>query len=124
MFAVENYVLALPMMKSRHFTKLRISSHRLAIETERYTRPITLKNERFCNNCDLLVVGDEFHFLSACHKFTSQRKPMFDKLSTFCNINNNNDYDTFYHLMSYGCGDLEMAKIICQCVADTFTISS
>ena len=47
-FAVENYVLALPMMKRRHFTKPRISSHRLAIETtwRRYTRPITPKNER------------------------------------------------------------------------------
>ena len=70
-FAVENYVLALPMMKRMHFTKLRISSHRLAIETGRYTRQMTPKNEMFCNNCDQLVVGDEFHFLLACHKFSS-----------------------------------------------------
>ena len=57
------------------------------------------------------IVGDEFHFLLACHKFTSsQRKKMFDKLSTFFNINNNNDFATFYKLMSYGCGDLEIAK--------------
>ena len=48
---------------------------------------------------------------------------MFDELSTFCNINNNIDFATFYKLMSYGC-DLEIAKIICQeYVADTFTIS-
>ena len=79
---------------------LRISSYRLAIETGRYTRPITPKNERFCNNCYQLVVGDEFNFLLTCHKFTSQRKT-FDKLSTFCNINNNNDFATFYKLMSY-----------------------
>ena len=123
-FAVENYVLALPMMKRRHNTKLRISSHRIAIETGRYTRPITPKNERLCNNCDQLIVGDEFHFLLAYHKFTSQRKTMFDKLSTFCSINNNNYVATSYKLMSYGCGDLEIVKIICQYVADTFTISS
>ena len=51
-FAVENYVLALPMMKCRHFTKLCISLHHLAIEAGRYTRPITPKNARFWNNCD------------------------------------------------------------------------
>ena len=49
---------------------------------------------------------------------------MFDELSTFCNTNNNNDFTTFYKLMSYGCGDLEIAKIICQYVTDTSTISS
>ena len=47
---------------------------------------------------------------------------MFDKLSTFCKTNNNNDFATFYKLMSYGCGDLEIAKIICQYVAATFII--
>ena len=123
-FAIENYVLALPMMKCRHFTKLPISLHRIAIGTGRYTRPITPENERFCNNCDQLGVSDEFHFLLACHKFTSKRKTTLDELSTFCNISNNNDFATFYKLMSCGCGDLEIAKIICQYVADTFTISS
>ena len=41
----------LPLSKRRSFTKLRVSSHRLAIETGRYTRPITPRSQRFCNHC-------------------------------------------------------------------------
>ena len=46
-FSMENYVSSLPISKRRSFTKLRVSSHRLAIETGRYTRPITPRSQRF-----------------------------------------------------------------------------
>ena len=53
----------------RQFTKLRISSHQLAAETGRYTRPITPRHERVCKNCDKTDIGDEFHFLLKCRNF-------------------------------------------------------
>ena len=82
-FSMENCVLSLPISKRRSFTKLRVSSHRLAIETGRYTRPITPRSQRFCNHCTQHVLGDEKQFLLSCPKFAAQRKALFDDLAVF-----------------------------------------
>ena len=92
---MENYVLSLPIIKRRSFTKLRVSSHRLAIETDRFTRPITPRSQRFCNNWTQNVLGDEMHFLLSCPKFAVQRKALFDDLEVFGNIRNDKDFKTF-----------------------------
>ena len=94
-FSMENYVLSLPISKRRSFTKLRVSSHRLAIETGRYTRPITPRSQRFCNHCTQHVLGDEKHFLLSCPKFAVQRKALFDDLEVLGNIRNGKDFKTF-----------------------------
>lgn len=47
-FKIENYILSLPLKVRRNFTKLRISSHRLAVETGRYSKPKTPREERLC----------------------------------------------------------------------------
>ena len=65
-FGMENYVLSLKLPDRRQFTKLQISSHHLAIETGRYTRPITPRNERWCKDCNNHTIGDEKHFLLSC----------------------------------------------------------
>ena len=44
-FSLENYVSCYNIAKRRNFTKLRISSHHLAIEKGRYTRPIMAPQE-------------------------------------------------------------------------------
>ena len=49
-----SYVSCYNIAKRRNFTKLRISSHHLAIEKGRYTRLITPREQRFCNNCSEL----------------------------------------------------------------------
>ena len=47
------------------FTRLRTSSHRLAIETGRWTKPhSTPRFERKCQLCNTLE--DEFHFMLEC----------------------------------------------------------
>jgi hypothetical protein len=46
----------------KQLTKLRISSHPLAIETGRYSKPKTPHNERFCKFCKDQV-EDKSHFL-------------------------------------------------------------
>ena len=116
-YSMENYVLSLPISKRRSFTKLRVSSHRLAIETGRYTRPITPRSQRFCNH----VLGDEKHFLS-CPKFAVQRKALFDDLEVFGYIRNGKDFKTFFIVMNYGYGDIQFAHKICKFVTDCFLL--
>ena len=56
-------------------TRLRLSAHRLEIETGRYTIPKTEAENRYCAHCKFeghTAVEDEIHFLINC--------PMLDKL--------------------------------------------
>ena len=80
-FSLENYMSPVTILPNelRNMTKLRISSHHLAIEKGRYTKPITPREQRFCNNCSEKVIGDEMHFLLGCPKFVSERgRPFYD----------------------------------------------
>ena len=45
-------------------TRLRISSHQLAIETGRYDK--LQRSDRLCTTCDMGVLDDEQHFLAEC----------------------------------------------------------
>ena len=66
--------------KSRNFTKLHINSYHLAIEKGRYTRQVTPKEQRSCNNYTEKTIGDERHFLLTCPKFASERRNLFYEL--------------------------------------------
>jgi hypothetical protein len=57
----------------RSLAKLRSSNHTLAIETGRYTRPITPRNERICRLCLSDEIEDECHFLLYCNTFSDLR---------------------------------------------------
>ena len=60
-------------------TRLRVGSHRLAIELGRYHKPKPLPiKERLCDLCN--VVEDEYHFLCICPKYIAQRQEMEKKL--------------------------------------------
>ena len=115
-FEMENYVKILSRQKRRNFTKLRISAHHLEIETGRYTNPSTPRSERKCKSCSLNVIGDEKHFLLVCPKFKDDRELMFQNLSEILTINNKSDFQTFYTLMNYYNGDIEVAKIVAKFV--------
>ena len=55
------------------FSRLRMSSHRLEIESGRWTRPnSTPLDDRKCNLCNILE--DEFHFVLECTMFVELRK--------------------------------------------------
>ena len=58
-FGMENYILLLPVAQRRHFTKLKISAHHLSIERGRYTRPVTPRHERYCVDCNEMMIGDD-----------------------------------------------------------------
>jgi hypothetical protein len=54
-------------------SRLRVSSHRLQIESGRWARPVRIEiNERKCNLCGLLE--DEFHFVIECYLYNDLRK--------------------------------------------------
>ena len=121
-FGMENYLLCMKNKnKWRHFTKLRISAHHLPIEKGRYSRPVTPRDQRFCQSCDMMSIGDEFHFLLVCPKHDEQRLILFDQLSKFTILSNEQDQDTFIHLMSCCQGDTEVANLVCRFVEKCLT---
>ena len=73
-YCMETYLLDLPNLD--HLTavaRLRMSAHRLAIETGRHVKPKIGKEERICKNCALEEVEDESHFLLKCPLYCQQR---------------------------------------------------
>ena len=59
-------------------SKLRMSSHRLAIESGRLTRPARIPvDERKCTHCEL--VEDEYHFVLECNIYSELRNRYIPK---------------------------------------------
>ena len=57
-------------------TKLRLSNHKLAIETGRYVRPYNKPKERICSICKKKDVEDEIHF-STLFPCVSRKKVLY-----------------------------------------------
>ena len=76
----ETYLTEVTNSKHRMaMTKLRLSGHRLEIETGRYTRPKTDREERLCSYCQHMgekAVEDEIHFLLKCPMFNEIRESL------------------------------------------------
>jgi hypothetical protein len=60
------------------FTKFRVSDHSLEIESGRY-KNIT-REERICKYCNLIEIGDEYHFFLKCTANHSLRNNLFNKI--------------------------------------------
>ena len=60
--------------------KLRISSHKLRIETGRYDK--IPREERLCNLCNSNKIEDETHFLLDCPRYSSIRDMFFSKIES------------------------------------------
>lgn len=72
-FRFQPYLDVLTIDKFRiALTKLRLSSHRLLIETGRWEKPnIIPRDQRLCRNCN--VLEDEFHFVCECSLYNDLR---------------------------------------------------
>ena len=57
-------------------TKLRVSSHRLEIETGRWSRPKVDRQNRKCKVCNAGPVEDEFHFIFECSEYIEFRQSL------------------------------------------------
>ena len=73
-FGYEMYLDTLPSKLRSILTKLRLSSHELRIELDRYSRNRTPKELRYCILCNVNDVEDEYHFVLVCPAFTGLRK--------------------------------------------------
>jgi len=73
-FGFQPYLNILNISKFRYsMTKLRVSSHRLSIESSRWSKPNpTPLSERNCLFCNLLE--DEYHFVLECNLYNALRK--------------------------------------------------
>ena len=62
--------------------RLRLSAHRLKIETDRFcgNKGYIKPENRLCTNCTLGVVEDEQHFLIKCPAYTDLRIKLFDSI--------------------------------------------
>lgn len=80
----EPYLQYCKIKKHRiHFTKLRLSDHRLQIELGRRSRPPTPLEDRLCYQCS--VLEDEEHYFMCCTKYANARKSLFNSLSSKIN---------------------------------------
>ena len=88
-FQYEKYLSIVKSSKYRRaLTSLRIASHKLEIETGRWTRKENGdkldRSERFCNFCKENgdeTVGDEIHAVIQCKTFECERNILFQKVN-------------------------------------------
>ena len=73
-FCFQDYLEVVTVKNFRNaLSKLRMSSHRLEVETGRWARPNAIPfAERLCKNCNKLE--DEFHFVLECPIYSDLRK--------------------------------------------------
>ena len=107
-------------------TKLRISAHRLHIETGRYKRYYynlrrnvnTPREKRTCSVC-VNEIEDEYHFLFECKKNKELRKEFYQKITlikeNFITMNNSEKVQFLFGLSETEKGTIcQFSKFVCQ----------
>ena len=86
---------------------MRVSSHRLCIETGRWSKPAKIPiSDRKCFKC--LQIEDEFHFIIECNLYKDQRKKLIPmkywvrpNMVKFIELINTEDKKVIKNLASY-----------------------
>ena len=110
-FELEAYLRNIQNTAHRtELTSLRVGSHRLAIELERYHKPKPLPvKERLCDLCN--VVEDEYHFLCICPKYIAQRQEIEKKVvAIYSEYSQMNCEQKFVFLLEVGKWKMEIGK--------------
>ncbi len=80
-FCFEPYLnLANPKLRTA-IARFRVSSHHLAIETGRHTKPKVPVQDRLCDTC--VTIDDELHHLVECEKYSSLRDALFTEAAKY-----------------------------------------
>jgi hypothetical protein len=120
-FKIENYLLHITDKKYRTATtNLRISTHKLRIETGRYNKPSKLPIEqRVCLKCNSGSIEDEKHFLLHCSKFEVLRNGLFKSITTIVpSFLLLTDECKFHILMTCMNGDCDICHIVSKFIYD------
>jgi hypothetical protein len=85
------------ILHRQYFSKLRLSAHKLHIETGRYCNKDKLPpSQRYCNICNDGSCEDEVHFVMVCSKYSEQRTNLFKQVNNmypnFCNLNSESKF--------------------------------
>ena len=118
LFRCEDYLHQVTNIRHRTtMTKLRLSNHRLAIETGRYMRPYKKPNERICPLC-------KRHFLISCSVYQEKRKSLFECLSKKFKlpIVKMSTENLFLLLLNPPSNNAELQKIIAKHMHDCYEI--
>jgi hypothetical protein len=81
-FGLEPYLQLREYNIRKALSKLRMSSHPLAIERGRYTRPKTPIEERLCALCGKGAIENEEHFISVCSFYNNERNMLQRNISS------------------------------------------
>ena len=98
----------------------------IRIETDRYTRPIVHRDQRYClqPNCDNTVlnlsdnakhVEHEFHFIMKCSQYDQLRSEMFAQIQAV-EFSQMNDVAKFIFLLT----TQSVAKLVAQFIVNAF----
>ena len=97
-FGMEPYLNEVSNFKYRKsISKLRASSHTLAIEKLRHSKIRPPFEQRLCRNC--LLVEDEVHFLTKCDKYHEERVKLYNSLDLNYTSETRNDTELFKHIL-------------------------
>ena len=123
-FGLENYISDVNIREHRiALSKMRISNHRLAIETGRFSK--TPRNERLCIFCkanNIYEIEDEQHVLLRCSKFNDLRNDLSDNVRNTCpRIDSLNDENKFLYLLNSNGSTI---KNVARFVHSAFTTNS
>ncbi|XP_073251799.1 uncharacterized protein [Porites lutea] len=117
----ENYVTNVRNINHRvAITKLRLSNHKLAIETGQYVKPYQPPEERICPLCKT-GLEDEEHFLMNCIAHRDPRRELFNTLKkeTYVFLDSVTPSSAFATLISMKQGE-KTQKIVAKYVCDRF----
>ena len=102
-------------------TKLRLSNHKLAIETGRYSRPFKKPAERTCPICNI-EMEDEYHFLNICPAYQEKRCSLLDYLEIEyrIKISRMSPNRIFMFLINPPSGNVRIQKLIAKHIFECF----
>ena len=106
--------------------KLRLSAHNLQIETGRFSKNKTPRDERFCPYCkalNIFEVENEVHFLLSCSLFNDERQQFLDEIYRhFPNTATLNELNLFTWLMTQE--DIRTTKLLGKFCKTSFDLRS
>ena len=117
-FQFENYLNIADPKARKNLSRLRVSAHRLHIETQRFNgRNLYIPEEqRICPCCNSQEKEDEFHFIVKCDRYQIPRQAMFNSvIEKNIHFSNYTENQKFIWLMSDE--DLVGAKVLAKFIS-------
>ena len=106
-------------------TRLRVSAHRLNIETQRFNGKNCYipETQRVCGCCDLREKEDELHFMIKCPRYKDLREIVFREVSQ-----QNGHFNSYLEdqklIWLLSNEDIETSKIVARFISESMEIRS